>query len=164
MQAVVSADDPNYSEAAEAGLDDAGQTIKDDAKGTLDNARAAYDKMAQVKFEETVPKPEDVQSAAKECVKGIMDADFGFGLNVPSASNLLNSACKKINSKVKDYLRKKSEIYSKEYFDDLIGAEMGVGFGGASDGTLDGIDYDKRGREISDEVWNEIQEDYEWLE
>lgn len=145
----VSAD--NYGGAASRG---ARETVASDVQETLDNAREAYDEMGKVTYEKTIPKPEDVQDAASSCLDGILSADYGFGLSVPSISSLLNSACRSINSGITDYLDSVEFELSNEY--SRIGASMG------NDPVSSSVDYEQIGDGIADNLWNEIAGDNEW--
>lgn len=139
----VSAD--NYGAAASQG---AGETVKGDVQDTLDNARDAYDEMGKVTYEKSIPKPEDVQEAANSCLDGILNADYGFGLSVPSISNILNSACRSINSGVTGYLDSVEGDLSNEY------SRIGAGMGNNSAPSY--VDYEQVGGGIADNLWNEM--------
>lgn len=142
----------SYGDAASRG---ARETVKGDVQDTLENARAAYDEMGEVTYKKTIPKPEDVQGAASSCLDGIANADFGFGLGVPSVSSLFNSACNAINSEVSGYLDNVRFDLSDDYT--RIGAGLGQG---SAPGNS--INYDQVGEGIADELWNNISRDNQW--
>ncbi len=141
-----------YGGAASQG---AQQTVKEDVEETLENAREVYDEMSEVTFEETIPKPEDVQEAAESCLEGILNADFGFGLNLPSISSLLNQACEQINSEIMDHLDDVNVRLSNQF------STIGLGLGGnLAPRTY--IDYDQVGDDIADSLWEEINRGNRW--
>jgi len=148
--AFVSAGD--YGNAASQG---ARETVESDVQKTLENTRAAYDQMGEVTYKKTIPKPEDVQQAASSCLDGIMNADFGFGLGVPSISSLFNSSCNAINSEVSSYLKSVRFDISAECT--RIGAGLGEG---SAPGNR--VDYDQVGEHIANELWNDISRDSKW--
>lgn len=148
-----------YGEAASKGMK---STVEKDLKDTMNSAQDAYNTAARTTYEEMVPTVEEIQEQAGECLEGIMDADFGFGLNVPSISSLLGAACRRINSEVKDHLQKASKKYSAQYMNGLIGSEMGVGMGGDT-GPANDVDYQQAGEEISDQLWQDIKREKTWL-
>lgn len=156
------AEPSSYSEGMSNAGTNMGQTVEDDLEETMESAQEAYDTAAETTYEEMVPQPEDIQKQASKCLDGILNADFGFGLNVPSVSDLLGAACDKINSEVKGYLRKKSETLRREEMKGLIEGEMGIAFGGKN-APVNQIDYEQQGKEISNEVWQDISEEKEWL-
>lgn len=142
----------NYGDAASQGAQD---TVQGDVQETLENARAAYDEMGEVTYKKTIPKPEDVQSAASSCLDGIANADFGFGLGVPSISSLFNSACDAINSEVSGHLDNVRLDLSDDY------TRIGAGLG-ANSAPGNSVDYDQVGDNIADELWNNISRDSKW--
>lgn len=142
----VSAD--GYGEAASQGAE---ETVKGDVQDTLDNARDAYDEMGKVTYEKSIPKPEDVQDAASSCLDGILSADFGFGLSVPSVSSILNSACRSINSGVTGYLNSVEGELSNEY------SRIDAGLGNNSAPSR--VNYEQVGGGIADDLWNEMTGD-----
>ena len=164
LHAKVSSDTSGgYDKAATKGSKEALEEAKGDVKETMNDAQKAMNQAASVNYKKTVPQPEDVQSAAKKCLDGILDVDFGFGLNIPSIKDILGKACEKINSEVKDHLRKVSKDFSPAYFDGLISSEMGFGAGGDV-APVDGIDYNRKGREISDNLWKKMETKHKWLD
>lgn len=146
----VSADD--YSGAASEGARD---TVESDVGATMENARRTYDQMGEATFDETIPRPEDIQTAASQCLDGILSADFGLGLNVPSISNLFNRACGNINSEIRGHMSNANMNLSDRY------SEIGIGFGG-SRGPRNRINYDQRGGDIADDLWHQIDGDSSW--
>lgn len=146
----MSADD--YGTAASSG---ARETVEGDVQETLDNAREAYDEMGQVTYEKTIPKPEDIQEAASGCLDGILNADYGFGLSVPSVSSLLNSACRSINSGVTGHLNEVKLELADEY------SRIGAGLGDNS-APSNSVDYEQVGEELADGLWEQVKEDRSW--
>lgn len=141
-----------YGNAASSG---ARKTVSNDVHETLNNAREAYDEMGQVTYEKTIPKPEDIQKAASGCLDGILNADYGFGLSVPSAKSLLNSACRAINSGVTSHLNNVKGELANDY--SRIGG--GLGNNSAPGNT---VDYEQVGDELADSLWEEIKADQNW--
>lgn len=150
-RAVMSAGD--YGGAASEG---ARETVQSDVDETLNNARDVYDQMGEVTFEETIPKPENIQDAAGQCLDGILSADFGFGLNLPSIHDLFNQACSTINSEITDHLRSADLNLADEY------AEIGAGLGGDT-APQNRVNYDSLSDEIVDDLWRQIEgDDSQW--
>ena len=142
----------DYSGAASEGARD---TVESDVEATLENARRTYDQMGEITFDETIPKPEDIQAASSQCLDGILNADFGLGLNIPSVSNLFNRACRTINSEVRGHLSNANLNLSDRY------SEIGIGFGGSS-GPRNRINYDQKGGKIADDLWQKIDGGSSW--
>lgn len=145
----ISAD--GYGDAASRG---ARQTVESDVQDTMNNAREAYDAMGQDTYEETIPRPEDIQSAASSCLDGILNADFGYGLGVPSIKSLFNNACKSINSGVKDHLNNVNFELSDQYT--RIGAGMG------NNRIPNTVNYNEVGQGIADDLWGDIAGEKKW--
>lgn len=139
----------DYGDSASQGAQD---TVESDVDETLNNSREAYDQISEVTFEETIPKPEDIQDAAGDCLDGILSADFGFGLNVPSVKDLFNQACSTINSEVKGHLQESGGRLQDQYMD--IGAALGD-----KSAPPNKMNYDQRGGEIVDDLWQDIEGD-----
>lgn len=141
-----------YGGAASEGARD---TVQRDVVETLNRARETYDNMGRVTYDESIPEPEDIQSAANDCLDGILSADFGFGLGTPSVSKLFNSACKTINSEVKGHLEDVNYQLTDEY------GRIGAGLGRHSAPTNQ-VDYKQVADGIADELWNDISGDNSW--
>jgi len=148
-----------YGSAASEG---AMSAVKGDLADTMNSARKAYDAASLKTYDEMIPKPEDIQDQASGCLDGIMNADFGFGLNVPSVSNLMGQACDKISSKVKGHLQKASSQTSADAMNGLIESEMGMGMAG-DNAPPSRVNYEEKGKQISDQLWQDVKQEKSWL-
>jgi len=148
-----------YGSAATKGVK---SSVEGELKETMNSAQEAYNTAAQTTYEEMIPKPEEIQDQASSCLDGIMDTNFGFGLNVPSVSNLLGAACNKINSGIKDHLQEASAKINPKYMNGLISSEMGIGLGGKP-APASRVNYERQGERISNRLWESVKQEKTWL-
>ncbi len=115
---------------------------------TLANAQDAWDNVSMYIINTTIQIPEGLQNEANECLEGLLNADFGFNLGVPSANDFLNQACENIISQYGELF---NDIENQLTFDQL-NQYLPVG------GSYESIDVELESNEIADEIWQEMNQ------
>jgi len=126
---------------------------------TMQDAKESWDSLANSVNQDYIELAEQSKNQAQDCLNGILNADFGFSLGVPSPSNFLNAACTQVRSYAHERLQRLEQNYNFSAMNDFFsfGAEGGL-TGGDKNNQ---IDVEGQGREIADTVWDEINRNSE---
>lgn len=135
-----------FSESAEGAEED----VKGEAEQTMADAESVHNEAVDKRFEDSIPSADEINEQASECFDGIMDADFGLSLDVPSISNLLGAACNEIENNISNEFNQANDTVSADAFDGMLEVEAG-------EVTSGGVDYDEQGETAAEEMMNEIE-------